>query len=126
MDHPCQVWSKLAQWFQRRRLKCEKLTTMTTTDDGRFIVAKAHPDPQVGELKMTFEGDTICIPYHSKFSIRQIFPLVYAWTAYFENLTRSYILCHPPELTLRFLGTKLYAVKKLLKSCLSKLMKSYI
>ena len=24
-DHPCQVWSKLAQWFQRRRLKCEKL-----------------------------------------------------------------------------------------------------
>ena len=22
-DHPCQVWFKLAQWFQRRRLKCE-------------------------------------------------------------------------------------------------------
>ena len=21
-DHPCQVWFKLAQWFQRRRLKC--------------------------------------------------------------------------------------------------------
>ena len=38
-DHPCQVWSKLAQWFQRRRLKCEKLTT---TDDGRFMVAIAH------------------------------------------------------------------------------------
>jgi hypothetical protein len=25
------VWSKLAQWFLRRRIKCEKLTT----DDGR-------------------------------------------------------------------------------------------
>ena len=34
-DHPCQVWSKLAQWFQRRRLKCEKLTT---TDDGRRTI----------------------------------------------------------------------------------------
>ena len=26
-DHPCRVWSKLAQWFQRRTLKCKKLTT---------------------------------------------------------------------------------------------------
>ena len=22
-DHPCKVWSKLALWFQRRRLKCK-------------------------------------------------------------------------------------------------------
>jgi hypothetical protein len=27
----------LAEWFQRRRLKCEKLT-----DDGRQMMAKAH------------------------------------------------------------------------------------
>ena len=26
-DHFSKVWSKLAQWFLRRRLKCEKLTT---------------------------------------------------------------------------------------------------
>ena len=40
-DHSCQVWSKLAQWFQRRRLKCEKL--MTDDDDNRrFMVAIAH------------------------------------------------------------------------------------
>ena len=26
-DHSSKVWSKLAQWFLRRRLKCEKLTT---------------------------------------------------------------------------------------------------
>ena len=41
-DHPCQVWSKLAQWFQRRRLKCKKLTTTTDDNDGRSVVAKAH------------------------------------------------------------------------------------
>ena len=26
-DHSSKVWSKLAQWFLRRRLKCEKFTT---------------------------------------------------------------------------------------------------
>ena len=44
VDASCQVWFHLAQWFQRRRLKCEKLTTTgrrttddrrQTTDDGR-------------------------------------------------------------------------------------------
>jgi hypothetical protein len=37
-DHFRKVWSKLAQWFLRRRLKCEKLTT----DDRRNLMAKAH------------------------------------------------------------------------------------
>jgi hypothetical protein len=32
-----QVSVHLAQWFQRRRLKCEKLT-----DDERQVMAKAH------------------------------------------------------------------------------------
>ena len=27
----CQIWLKLAQWFWRRRWKCEKLTTTTKT-----------------------------------------------------------------------------------------------
>jgi hypothetical protein len=26
-DHSRKVWSKLAQWFLRKRIKCEKLTT---------------------------------------------------------------------------------------------------
>ena len=49
-DHSSKVWSKLAQWFLRRRLKCEKLTT----DDGR----RTKPDGKsshglwLGELKM--------------------------------------------------------------------------
>jgi hypothetical protein len=30
-DHSSKIWSKLAQWFLRRKLKCEKLRT----DDGR-------------------------------------------------------------------------------------------
>ena len=38
-DHSSKVWSKLALWFLRRRLKCEKLTT---DDDGRNLMAKAH------------------------------------------------------------------------------------
>ena len=41
-NHSNKVWSQLAMQFQRRRLKCEKLTD---DDDGRFMVAKAQPDP---------------------------------------------------------------------------------
>ena len=51
IDAPCQVWLNFAQWFQRRRLKCEKLTDgrtdgrttdRRTTDDGRQVMTKAH------------------------------------------------------------------------------------
>ena len=46
----CQVWLKLAQWFWRRRWKCEKFTTMQTTtrttttitDNGHILIRKAH------------------------------------------------------------------------------------
>ena len=44
-DHFSKVWSKLAQWFLRRRLKCEKLTTDDnggTTDNERNLMVKAH------------------------------------------------------------------------------------
>ena len=40
-----QVWLKLAQWFWRRRWKCEKFTDRRTdgqTDDGRQVIRKAH------------------------------------------------------------------------------------
>ena len=39
-----QVSVHLAEGFQRRRLKCEKLTDdgRRTTDDGRQVIAKAH------------------------------------------------------------------------------------
>jgi hypothetical protein len=37
IDASCQVLIHLAEWFQRRRLKCEKLT-----DDGRQVMAKAY------------------------------------------------------------------------------------
>jgi hypothetical protein len=39
-DHSNKVWSKLAQWFLRRRLKCEKFTT--DDDDRRNRMAKVH------------------------------------------------------------------------------------
>ena len=32
-DALCQIWLKLAQWFWRRRWKCEKFTDRQTTDD---------------------------------------------------------------------------------------------
>jgi hypothetical protein len=38
-DHFNKVRSKLAQWFLRRKLKCEKFTT---GDDERNLMAKAH------------------------------------------------------------------------------------
>ena len=37
IDASYQVSVYLSEWFQRRRLKCEKLT-----DDGRQVMAKAH------------------------------------------------------------------------------------
>ena len=37
IDASYQVSNHLAEGFQRRRLKCEKLT-----DDGRQVMAKAH------------------------------------------------------------------------------------
>ena len=41
IDASYQVSLHLAEGFQRRRLKCEKLTD-ETTDDGRQVMAKAH------------------------------------------------------------------------------------
>jgi hypothetical protein len=35
-EHLWQFWLKSVQWFQRRRVKCEKLT------DGRLPMTKAH------------------------------------------------------------------------------------
>ena len=52
MDVLYQVWLKLAQWFSRRKWKCEKFTTSTTTttttitttttDNGQIVIRKAH------------------------------------------------------------------------------------
>jgi hypothetical protein len=39
IDASYQVSVHMVEGFQRRRLKCEKLTT---TDDGRQVMAKAH------------------------------------------------------------------------------------
>ena len=52
-DTSFQVWLNLAQWFWRRRWKCEKFTerwidrqtagrTDKQTDDGRQVIRKAH------------------------------------------------------------------------------------
>ena len=42
-DALCQVLSKLAQWFWKRKRKCEKFTiTTTTTDDGQIVIRKDH------------------------------------------------------------------------------------
>ena len=44
IDASYQVSVHLAKGFQKRRLKCEKLTNggRQTTDDGRQVMAKAH------------------------------------------------------------------------------------
>ena len=45
-DTLCQGWLNLAQWFWRRRWKCESLQadgqTDGQTDDGRQVIRKAH------------------------------------------------------------------------------------
>ena len=40
-DALCHVWLKLAQWFWRRRWKCEKFTDRQT-DNRRKVIRKAH------------------------------------------------------------------------------------
>ena len=42
IDASYQVSVHLAEGFQRRRLKCEKLTDDRRLDDGRQVMAKAH------------------------------------------------------------------------------------
>ena len=55
-DHSSKVWSNLAQWFLRRRLKCEKLTT----DDGRKKPdGKSSHGLWPGELKRGQKGQTM-------------------------------------------------------------------
>ena len=46
-DALCLVWWKLAQWFSKRRRKCEKITTTITTtmmkkDNGHSSIRKYH------------------------------------------------------------------------------------
>ena len=45
-----QISDQLAMRFQRRRLKCEKLS-----DDGRQLMAKAHLAFWQGELKKNYQ-----------------------------------------------------------------------
>jgi hypothetical protein len=51
IDASYQVSVHMAEGFQRRKLKCEKLTT---TDDGRQVMAKVHAAFWQGELKRKF------------------------------------------------------------------------
>ena len=48
IDASYQVSVNLALRFQRRRVKCEKLT-----DDGRQVMGKTHISFRSGELKLT-------------------------------------------------------------------------
>ena len=85
-DTLCQVWLKLAQWFWRRRWKCEKFTDRRTdgrtygrtdrqTDDGRQVIRKAHLSFQLrwaknqrnydGHWDITPQGcATVLLPSH--------------------------------------------------------------
>ena len=51
-EHLWQVWLKSVQRFQRRRVKCEKLT------DGRLPMTKAHMAYVPGELKICRKTET--------------------------------------------------------------------
>ena len=61
IDASYQISDELALWFQRRRLKCEKLT-----DDGRRTPSDSKSSHCLwqGELKNTFDIDVtyICTP----------------------------------------------------------------
>jgi hypothetical protein len=52
MDHSTKVWLQLAQWFLRRRLKCEMLT------DGRKVTTIAYL-ALVGRTKITFKSSPL-------------------------------------------------------------------
>jgi hypothetical protein len=50
-DHSTKIWLQLAQWFLRRRLKCEMWT-----DDGRKVMATTK---MAAKLKILKKGDEI-------------------------------------------------------------------
>jgi hypothetical protein len=51
-DHSTKVWLQLAQWFLRRRLKCEMLTDDDgQKSDGRYIAVQ-----YLKELKFIYKG----------------------------------------------------------------------
>ena len=55
-DHSSKVWSNLAQWFLRRRLKYEKLTT---DDERKKPDGKSSHGLWPGELKRGQKGQTM-------------------------------------------------------------------
>ena len=74
-DALCQVWLKLAQWFWRRRWKCEKFTTSTTTtttttDNGQILIRKAHLSLRLRwakNWKIIDDSDQVIFRYSFKF-----------------------------------------------------------
>ena len=54
-DALCQVRLKLAQWFWRRRLKCEKFMTTTTMMTDKFSSEKLTCASGSGELKKSID-----------------------------------------------------------------------
>ena len=66
-DALCQVWLELAQWFLRRRWKCEKFTDGRTEgwmDDGQQAIRKAHLSFQFRWAKKGFELRDIDFTYN--------------------------------------------------------------
>ena len=72
-DALCQVWLKLAQRFWRRRWKCEKFTTTTTTtDNGQILIRKAHLSLRLRWAKKDTENQPLKVYIQSEHEIRII------------------------------------------------------
>ena len=67
-DALCQVWLKFAQWFWRRRWKCEKFTTTTTTtrtNNEQILIRKAHLSLRLRWAKTCQKGSYLQSPAFS-------------------------------------------------------------
>jgi hypothetical protein len=71
IDASYQVSVHLAEGFQRRRLKCEKLT-----DDGRQMMAKSSHCLWQGELKMSQESFS---NFNTNIVFTNMYTSIYLW-----------------------------------------------
>jgi hypothetical protein len=49
-DHSTKIWSKLAQWFLRKRLKCEKFTTYDRRKTKNKVFNKSNTHVEGADL----------------------------------------------------------------------------
>jgi hypothetical protein len=104
MDHSTKVWLQLAQWFLRRRLKCEMLT------NGRRMKSDDNSSP-AGELKNQYTSTFRNFVANLPVSAILVFPRIFRYLQYSYFGNDQYLLVlqiHVLENSGRYWETSIY------------------